>query len=194
MSTLRIATIRHDARGSVRLCNRAASTLNELNAIHDGWLVKYPQTMVQVRDARPPDIGAIVRLVRESAASQGALDAVCVDAPTLHDEIFGARSRVHALVADADGTLVGVAIYFFTFSTWVSVNGIHLEDLYVDPTWRRQGVARALMDALVGVARTSGCRRLQWFVRQSNAVALRFYESIGAKMANDWEIMHLDRS
>jgi GNAT superfamily N-acetyltransferase len=150
--------------------------------------------MVRVREARPADVEAILRLVRDSAASQGALDAVCVDAPTLHDEMFGARARVHALVADADAVPVGVAIYFFTFSTWVSVNGIHLEDLYVDPAWRRQGVARALMEALVGVALASGCRRLQWFVMHSNADAVRFYESIGAKVAGGWAVMHLDRS
>ena len=150
--------------------------------------------MVSVREARPADVDEVLRLVRDSAASQGALEAVCVDAPTLCEEMFGPRARVHALVADAGGAVVGVAIYFFTFSTWVSVNGIHLEDLFVDPPWRRHGVARALMDALVGVAAAHDCRRLQWFVLQHNADAIRFYESFGAKVANGWAIMHLDRS
>lgn len=150
--------------------------------------------MVHVREAQPADVEAVLRLVRDSAASHGALDAVCVDAHTLREEMFGARARVHALVADAGGSVVGVALYFFTFSTWVSVNGIHLEDLYVDTAWRRQGVARALMDALVRVAAANGCRRVQWFVSQSNDGARRFYESVGARVANDWAVMHLDRA
>jgi len=150
--------------------------------------------MVSVREARPADVEAILRLVRDSAAEQCALDAVSVDARTLHEEMFGAAARVHALVADGAGAVIGVALYFFTFSTWVSVNGIHLEDLYVDAAWRRQGIARALMDALVAVADARGCRRLQWFVQQSNASALRFYASIGAKVADGWAVMHLDRS
>ena len=150
--------------------------------------------MARVREANPADVDAIVDLVCHSAASQGALEAVCVDTAVLRDEMFGSRPRVHALVADADGTVVGVALYFFTFSTWVSVNGIHLEDLYVHEEWRRRGLARALIEALGAVAAAHGCRRLQWFVLQSNADALSFYESIGARVANGWAVMHLDRS
>jgi len=148
---------------------------------------------VTVRDATPVDVDVVLRLVRASAESQGALDAVCVDAESLRREMFGAHARVHALVAAAGSDIVGVALYFFTFSTWVSVNGIHLEDLYVVPAWRRHGVGRALMDALARVADARGCRRLQWFVLRGNASAIRFYESIGARVAGDWVILHLDR-
>jgi len=148
--------------------------------------------MITVRDADPGDVDAILHLVRESAASQGEPDAVCIDAPALHDEMFGVRARVHALVAVDAGRAVGVALYFFVFSTWFSASAIHLEDLSVDREWRRQGVGAALMKALASVARSRGCGRVQWFVQRRNADATRFYESIGAHAAHDWTIMYLD--
>ncbi len=145
--------------------------------------------MPTIRNAASDDVDAIMRLVRESADSQGALDRVCVDAAVLREAMFGPRARVRALVADIDGRLVGLALYYFTFSTWTSVDGIHLEDLYVEPGARRQGVGRALMSALADVAREHACRRFQWYVLRANDSARKFYESLGATIENDWMIM-----
>jgi len=142
-----------------------------------------------IRTAGEDDVDAVLRLVRESAASQGALDRVCVDAATLRGAMTGPDPRVHALLADIDGRSVGLALYMFTFSTWTSVNGIHLEDLYVEPAARRGGVGRALMSALADIARERGCGRFQWYVLRSNDTARRFYESLGAAIETDWAIM-----
>lgn len=144
-----------------------------------------------IRDARAEDVEAIVRLLSASAEEQGALGALCVDADTLRREGFGPARRFHTLVAEAGGELVGLALYYFTFSTWTSVNGIHLEDLYVLPAWRRRNVARILMVRLAGIAAAEGCRRFDWFVLKANAGARRFYESLGAAVAEDWSIMQL---
>lgn len=146
-----------------------------------------------IRDVRPVDVEAVLQLIVASAESQGMGDAVCVDADILRRELFGPSPRAHALVAEADGRLVGLALYLFTFSTWASVNGIHLEDLYVAADWRRRGVARALLKALAGVADAHGCRRVQWFVLRANTGAIRFYESFGAHVAEDWRLMYLGR-
>jgi len=77
-------------------------------------------------------------------------------------------------------------VYFFTYSTWTSINGLFLEDLYVAAAWRRHGIARAIVTALTRVAHTAGCRRFQWLVLRSNQAAIRFYESLGAETADDW--------
>lgn len=146
----------------------------------------------RIRDARPDDAAAMARLIVESAEAQGARDAVCVDEAALRRDGFGASPRFHALVADADGAVVGVALYLFTFSTWTSVNGVHLEDLYVVPDWRGRGVARALMVRLAQVADANGCRRFQWFILRSNGGARRFYESLGARVSDEWAIMQMD--
>jgi GNAT superfamily N-acetyltransferase len=148
-------------------------------------------TAIQIRKAAAADVAAMARLLVESADAQGARDSVCVDDTILLREGFGAP-RFHALVAEADGLIVGLAIYLFTFSTWTSVNGVHLEDLYVLPEWRRHGVAQALMVRLAEIAVAEGCRRFHWFVLKSNAGARRFYGSLGAGVAEDWSIMQID--
>ena len=145
-----------------------------------------------IRAARAGDVDAIARMLQASAESQGEPGALCVTAADLLREGFGEAPRFHALLADADGTIVGLALYVFHFSTWTSINGIHLEDLYVDPAWRSRGVARALMVELAVIARRTGCRRLRWFVLRSNDRARRFYESIGAELLADWMYMQLD--
>lgn len=145
-----------------------------------------------IRPARSEDVETIARMLKESAESQGEPDALCVTAADLLREGFGAAPRFHALIAEADGSAVGLALYVFHFSTWTSINGIHLEDLYVDPRWRRHGVAHALMRELVDIAKRTGCRRLRWFVLRSNERARRFYESIGAEALRDWIYMQID--
>jgi GNAT superfamily N-acetyltransferase len=146
---------------------------------------------VTLRDARPSDVGRIVELLARSAEEQGSLDALCVDTDILLREGFGEHPRFHAIVADANGQVVAIAVYFFTFSTWTSVNGLHLEDLYVARDWRRRGIARALMEKLAAVAAEHGCRRFQWFVLRDNRDAIRFYESLGATVADEWRLMQL---
>jgi GNAT superfamily N-acetyltransferase len=147
-----------------------------------------------IRPGRSADVRDIARLLLDSAVSQGAPEALCVDADDLRREGFGEVPRFHTLVADADGAIVGLALFTVNFSTWTSVNGLHLEDLYVEPAWRRHGVARRLMHELAGVARMRGCRRLRWFVLRSNDGARRFYESIGGEILGDWIYMQMDPS
>lgn len=147
---------------------------------------------IAVRAGRREDVDAIVRMLAASADSQGEPDALCVTAADLLREGFGDTPSFQALLAEADGAVVGLALYTFGFSTWTSVNGIHLEDLYVEPAWRRHGVAHALMRELAAVARRHGCRRLRWFVLRSNESARRFYESIGGEVLADWIYMQMD--
>jgi GNAT superfamily N-acetyltransferase len=145
----------------------------------------------RIRAGRPEDVDAVARLVAASAESQGAAGAVCVDRDILLADGFGANPRFRLLVAEADEALVGVALFFVIYSTWMSVNTLYLEDLYVDAAWRRRGVARALMQALAREARETGCRRVQWLVQRSNEAAIRFYTALGADNASDWALMQL---
>jgi len=156
-----------------------------------------PTTMVprgdfMIRGAGPEDVSRIEALLRDSAESQGSREALCVDAAALLREGFGDRPRFRALVAESTGGIIGVAVYCFTFSTWTSINGLYLEDLYVDSAWRRQGVARALMIELAHIAVENDCRRFQWLVLRTNNAALDFYKSLGAAEADGWMPMQLD--
>jgi ribosomal protein S18 acetylase RimI-like enzyme len=146
---------------------------------------------IAIREAIPSDLSAVVDLLADSAKSQGAPDSLCVDHAALLRDGFGTTPRVHLLVAVARTEIVAVAVYFFSYSTWTSINGLHLEDLYVATAWRRHGIARALVKALTRVAQRAGCRCFQWLVLRSNQEAIRFYESLGAAAADDWLLMQL---
>src|SRR5579859_1552450 len=103
---------------------------------------------ISIRAARRDDVQVMAQLLMASAESQGERESLCVGAADLLREGFSDAPRFHALIAEANGRAVGLALYCITFSTWTSINGLHLEDLYVDLQWRRQGVARALMREL----------------------------------------------
>ena len=98
----------------------------------------------------------------------------------LQTALFGEQPAVFALVAAVDGEVVGVAVWFLTFSTWLGRHGIYLEDLYVRPEHRGAGHGRALLAALAAIAVERGYGRLEWAVLDWNEPALGFYRSIGA--------------
>lgn len=144
-----------------------------------------------IRPGVAEDVKAVAALLADSAESQGARDSLCVDENALLRDGFGPEPRFELLVAAADSEIVGIGLYFFTYSTWTSANGLFLEDLYVAPRWRRRGIAAALMRALARIARERGCGRFEWGVQRSNEAAIRFYESLGANIANVW-VMQLN--
>ncbi len=82
--------------------------------------------------------------------------------------------------------MIGIAVWFRTFSTWTGVNGIWLEDLYVDPDHRGNGAGRALLAALAGVCAERGYPRLEWCVLNWNAPSIAFYNSLGALPQDEW--------
>jgi GNAT superfamily N-acetyltransferase len=112
-----------------------------------------------IRAAGRRDVDAIAALLTASAEAQGWREALCVNAKGLLRDGFGDSPRFRVLVAESNTGIVGFALYFFTYSTWISVNGLYLEDLYVDLDWRRHGIARALMHELARIAVIAGCRR-----------------------------------
>ena len=144
-----------------------------------------------LREAIVADVPEIYRMLRASAAEQGALDELCVDEQSLREDGFGTSPRYQALVAEMDGEPVAVALYFFTYSTWSSRNGLFLEDMYVRPAFRKQGVGKALMRRLIEIAHERGCRRFHWFVLRANRAAVCFYESLGGEEMLRWMPMSL---
>jgi ribosomal protein S18 acetylase RimI-like enzyme len=144
-----------------------------------------------IRPGVPADVEAVAKLLYNSAVDQGSPGSLCVDAASLLRDGFGEQPRFFLLVAEADKRLVGLGLYFFNYSTWASTNGLYLEDLYVEPEFRRRGVARALVRQLARIAAENGCGRFQWLVLRSNQGAIRFYESLGAKVAEGWALMQM---
>jgi GNAT superfamily N-acetyltransferase len=99
---------------------------------------------------------------------------------------------VFAHVAEQEGHIVGMALWFLNFSTWTGKHGIYLEDLFVDPSARSGGVARGLVRALAAEARARDCARIEWAVLDWNDQAKDFYRRLGARHNESWEPWRLD--
>ena len=145
-----------------------------------------------VRRARPGDEHDIMRLIRALATYEQAPEAVKATPAGLAATLFGDDPKVFAHVAEQGQEVVGIAVWFFNYSTWTGRHGIYLEDLFVDPEVRGGGVARALIEALAGEAARHDCARLDWAVLDWNDLAKGFYRRIGARELTDWEPWRLD--
>lgn len=140
-----------------------------------------------VRPAAPADVAAMVHLVHELADYEKAAEECGLTDAQLHAALFGAEPVAGAHVATTpDGDVVGVAIWFRTFSTWEGVAGIHLEDLYVSPAHRGGGHGVRLLAALAAECTARGWARLEWNVLDWNAPAIGFYRALGAAPNDGW--------
>jgi GNAT superfamily N-acetyltransferase len=145
-----------------------------------------------IRPARPGDEADILRLIQALADYEREPDAVETTAEELRAQLFADVPRVFAHVAEHDGSIVGIAVWFLNFSTWTGRHGIYLEDLFVDPAVRASGVARGLMRALAAEAKAQGCARMEWAVLDWNEPAKAFYRRLGARHNETWESWRLD--
>jgi len=149
-------------------------------------------TPARLRPAAPGDLPDIVGLIRELAAYEKLEHLVSVTPESLHPHLFGPRPAAEAVVAEVvvDGTprVVGFALFFTNFSTFLGLPGLYLEDLYVQPAYRNLGLGKMLLEHLGALAVERGCGRFEWSVLDWNESAIRFYEHMGAKVLPDWRI------
>lgn len=146
-----------------------------------------------IREAAPRDAGELLRLIRELAIYEKLEHMAVGTEAMLHASLFGARRAAEALVAERSGRAVGFALYFTTFSTFVCKPGLYLEDLFVEPQHRGAGIGKALLRRLAALAVERDCGRLEWRVLDWNAPSIRFYESLGAKILPEWELVRMTR-
>ncbi len=114
-----------------------------------------------IREIRPDDVPAVVGLVRELAEYEKAPDEARMTEEQLTAALFGDSPAVFGHVAEAEGRVVGMALWFLTFSTWRGTHGVHLEDLYVQPAHRGTGLGRELLRTLAAVCVERGLSRLR---------------------------------
>lgn len=150
-----------------------------------------PATDTLIRSATPADVPDILGLIRELAEYERLLDQVVADEASLHRALFGEPKYVEALVAIVAGETVGFALFFHNFSTFLGKPGMYLEDLYVRPAFRGQGLGKALLTQVAGIAVARDCGRMEWSVLDWNEPSIQFYESLGAKPLSDWTVYRL---
>ncbi len=147
---------------------------------------------IGIRRARAGDEHDILRLIHALASYEREPEAVKATPEGLADLLFGDNPRAFAHIAELGGKIVGIAVWFFNFSTWTGKHGIYLEDLFVDPEIRGSGVARALFEALGKEAEAHDCARIDWGVLDWNELGKGFYRKLGARHMEGWEPWRID--
>lgn len=140
-----------------------------------------------IRTARPGDAAEIVAMIRELAAFERAAEQCTVTEAQITAALFGPDPSARCLIAtDGEATVAAMALWFRTFSTWDGVAGIHLEDLFVRPAFRRRGLARRLLAALAAECVANGYSRLGWAVLDWNTDAIGLYDAVGGRQLTEW--------
>jgi GNAT superfamily N-acetyltransferase len=160
-----------------------------------------------IRAARPEDVPAIHRLIRELARYERSLAEVTGTEEDLRRSLFGTDPAVYAHVAVGDdgaagedgpvgaagagGAVAGFALWFLNYSTWTGTHGIYLEDLFVEPVMRGRGYGKALLTELARICAERGYARLEWAVLDWNTPSIEFYKSVGARAMDEWDTYRL---
>ncbi|MCF6311826.1 MAG: GNAT family N-acetyltransferase [Verrucomicrobiales bacterium] len=152
-----------------------------------------PSMEIEVRDAVRADVVGIHALIAELADFEDLRQQFVATVADLERGLIGEGRAAEALVAVVDGEVVGYAIFFMSYSTFIGESGLWLEDLYVKADLRGKGVGTALITRVAGVAQQRGCQRFEWSVLDWNQRAIEFYESLGAEVMPDWRTVRLDR-
>ena len=149
-------------------------------------------TSFSLRDAVPEDLPDILRLVRALAEYEKLLHEAVATEDDFRAALFGRYPRAYTVLAIADGRAVGLALWYYTFSTFKGRPDIFLEDLYVEPKYRGRRIGLALLRNLAQRAVGERCRRVEWRVLNWNQPSIDFYERIGARPMEDWHVRRLE--
>jgi len=143
---------------------------------------------LRIRNATPADVTLILSFIRELAEYEKLVHEVVATEADLRESLFGAHPAAECLIVESSGKPGGFALFFHNFSTFLGKPGLYLEDLYVKPELRGQGVGRRLLAHLARLAVSRGCERFEWAVLDWNEPAIRFYQGLGARMLEEWRI------
>lgn len=147
--------------------------------------------MLNIRPAVSGDAGLVLRFIKALADYEHLSHEVVASEAELDEALFGANPRAFCDIAEWDGKAAGFALWFYNFSTFHGRHGIYLEDLYVDPEWRGQGIGKALLVHLARRCIDEKLTRLQWWVLDWNKPSIDFYRSIGAVGMDEWTVFRV---
>ena len=147
---------------------------------------------ITLRDATPADVPDIRRLTRGLAEYERLLDHATATESDFHALMFGPTPRAYAILAAPPGQPpVGIALFYYTISTFAGRSGIFLEDLFVEPAHRGAGIGRALLRRLAQRAVAEDCHVIEWRVLNWNQPAIDLYQRLGATQMQDWHVRQL---
>ncbi|MGE0352505.1 MAG: N-acetyltransferase family protein [Gemmatimonadales bacterium] len=147
--------------------------------------------MLTITPAVPEDVPLILRLIHGLAEYERLADECVATEEQLRASLFGPSPAAEVVIARIHGEPAGFALFFHNYSTFLARRGLYLEDLFVLPAFRGQGVGKALLIHLARLAVERDCGRFEWWVLDWNVDAIRFYLSLGAEPMNDWTVYRL---
>ena len=148
---------------------------------------------MNIRKGRKEDMPAVLDLIRELATYEKEPDAVVVTVADLERDGFQENPLFHTFVAEVEGQIVGMALYYYRYSTWKG-RTIHLEDLIVKEKMRGSGLGFDLYVEIIAQGKKDGVRRIEWAVLDWNTPAINFYKKSGAKVLDDWRVVQMDEN
>ena len=146
-----------------------------------------------IRNATKNDMPSVLELIQELATFEKEPDAVVVTVDDLVRDGFSENPLFQCFVAEVDGEIIGMALYYYRYSTWKGKT-IHLEDLIVKENKRGTGAGFALYKEIIKQGKAENVRRIEWNVLDWNTPAIDFYEKSGAKVLGDWRVVHMDEN
>jgi GNAT superfamily N-acetyltransferase len=141
---------------------------------------------ITLRFVEENDIPLILSMIKELAHYEKLIDEVSANEEILKENLFGEKRYAEVIIAEFNNKPAGQALFFHNFSTFLGKPGIYLEDLYVKPEFRGQGIGKALLNKVIQTAKNRKCGRVEWVVLDWNKPAIDFYNNLGAKQMNDW--------
>lgn len=146
-----------------------------------------------IRKANKDDMQQVLELIQELAVFEKEPNAVVITVQDLQRDGFSVNPLFHTFVAEIDNEIVGMALYYYRYSTWKGKT-IHLEDLIVKEKMRGSGCGFALYSEIIAQGKKDNVRRVEWNVLSWNTPAIDFYEKSGAKVLQDWRVAQMDQN
>jgi GNAT superfamily N-acetyltransferase len=150
-----------------------------------------PVSRLRIKAASERDVPLILSFIHKIAAYEKLSHEVTASEETLRESLFGPRPAAEVLLAYWDDTAAGYAVFFHNFSTFLGRPGVYLEDIFVEPVLRGNGIGKALLAAVAKEAQRRDCGRLEWAVLDWNKPAIDFYLSLGARPMEEWTIFRM---
>jgi GNAT superfamily N-acetyltransferase len=146
---------------------------------------------LKIRKAISADAESIHKMIMELAEYEQLLDEVSISVSDLEKLLESSDSFVEILIAEYESSPVGYALYFHNYSTFLGKAGIYLEDLFVKPEFRGEGIGKSLLEYVIKLAKERNCGRVEWSVLDWNEPAIEFYKNRGAYPLEKWKIFRL---
>lgn len=148
--------------------------------------------MLRIREAGSGDGTILFQFIMELAVYEKLSHEVVATAEDIEQRLNAPHAKLFGLIAEEDGKPIGMALYFYNFSTFRGRHGIYIEDLYVQPQYRGSGAGTKMLQRLGQIAKANDCARIEWWVLDWNAPAIGFYKKLGAEAMDEWTVYRLE--